>query len=239
MSGVGFSETRFEHLRKLVAVRDRRISTALLTSIGRLMDAAISGDLCDAARWLLNSRLIFLRKKNGSVPRPIRVGEVWCRVIAKRLVHDNRSKVQSLCPAARQFGVAVPGGTEGLIHFRTSIEQHISRSSPVLAMIDVDFQNAFPSVEWDSIRSVVGKQFPAVSGWARWCHASESQIILPSGARVQSDRGVEQGDPLGPVYCALVIAEVCTRVRERLLDRHIDFEDVWFFGLQSVDVSSG
>ena len=77
MSAAGPSGARPEHLRELVAVRDRRIANALLAAIDKFVKAAIGGELPDASRWLLNSRVVFLEKKNSTVPRPIRVGELW------------------------------------------------------------------------------------------------------------------------------------------------------------------
>ena len=39
-------------------------------------NTAIAGKLCDAARWILDSRLIYLRKKTGTGPRPSAWGGV-------------------------------------------------------------------------------------------------------------------------------------------------------------------
>ena len=129
---------------------------------------------------MLDSRLVFLRKKAGNAPRPVRVGELWRRVIAKRLLHANREKIQRVCIAARQFGVAVPGGAEGLIHFRT-LERRLAAGADATAVIDVDFQNAFPSLEWDSIREAVDEFLPEVGAWTAWCHAEPGRVVLPSG----------------------------------------------------------
>ena len=53
-------------------------------------------------------------------------------------------------------------------------------------------------------------------------------MYLPCGAFLKVDRGAEQGDPLGSVYCALVIADVLDLVRERLRERGIHAFDVWY-----------
>ena len=171
MSGAGPSGMRPEHLREMTAVRDRRISGSLLAAIDKFVDAAISGELCDAAKWILDSRLVFLRKKKGIVPRPIRVGELWRRVIAKRVIDANRKHIQKVCLDARQFGVAVPGGAEGLVHFRTLIENYFATGNDAKVIIDVDFKNAFPSLEWDSIRAAVQELLPDAACWTHWCHS--------------------------------------------------------------------
>ena len=39
---------------------------------------------------------------------------------------------------------------------------------------------------------------------------------LPSGEKLAVDRGAEQGDPLGSLYCGLVVVMVMEHTRKRL-----------------------
>ena len=149
-SGPGPSGARPEHLRELSACRDRRAASRLLRAIAVFSEEATSGRLCAEARWILESRLVFLRKKRGAAPRPIRVGELWRRVVAKKLIHAHRETIQERCLAARQFGVGVPAGTNALVHWRIVLEKLLEEGcgrfdGDPLAVIDVDLQNAFPS----------------------------------------------------------------------------------------------
>ena len=50
---------------------------------------------------------------------------------------------------------------------------------------------------------------------------------FPSGAKLCVDRGAEQGDPLGSVYYALVLADAPEIVRERLRAKGVDIFDFW------------
>ena len=45
----------------------------------------------------------------------------------------------------RQFGVAVPGGCDALIHFRRCLERSVAESEEALVILDLDLRNAFPS----------------------------------------------------------------------------------------------
>ena len=171
---------------------------------------------------------MFLRKKSGATPRPIRIGELWRRVIAKRVLHDNRSDIQQACLSARQFGVAVSGGAERLVHFRTLIERHFSFASEEIAIIDVDFKSAFPSLEWDSIREAIDELLPGIASWTHWSHLFFTRVVLPSGEELRCDRGAEQGDPLGPIYYAFVLSMMMRRTRAALEHREVSLFDAWF-----------
>ena len=41
------------------------------------------------------------------------------------------------------------------MHFRTLLEEQLAASDVPLAIIDVDFKNYFPLLEWESIRAAV------------------------------------------------------------------------------------
>ena len=118
---------------------------------------------------------------------------------------------------ARQFGVAVPGGCDVLVHLRRNLEAVVSGSEVPLVHLDLDLRNAFPSLEWEATRTAVDKHFPSLSNWTRWCHQAASRVLLPDGTWHHVDRGAEQGDPLGPVYCGAVLLDVAAAARQAVI----------------------
>jgi len=118
-----------------------------------VVDAAVNGSLPDAARWILDSRLVYLQKKKSLVPRPIRIGELLRRVLGKRLKTDIQSTVAKTFLEARQFGAGVPGGADILIAFRLLIESEFRVLDMPLAIIDVDLENF--SARWSGRLYVV------------------------------------------------------------------------------------
>ena len=56
-----------------------------------------------------------------------------------------------------------------------------------------------------------------LSNWTKWCQKNPSTIYLPTGGSVECDRGVEQGAPLGPVQCAVVISVIMEHIEEARL----------------------
>ena len=206
LSGAGPSGMRPEHLNEALLTRRRAVCSRLLRAVAALVKAGRAGQLPEATRWILQSRVVFLRKPGTATPRPIRVGEFWRRVIAKRLVHDSRLRLQRIVAQHRQCGVAMPGGADTLVHLRRCMEQAAGRGElPAAAVLDLDLRNAFPSLEWPAVRAAVRAHAPELEQWTAWCHGGPVDIQLPSGEWTACDRGAEQGDPLGPVYCALTL----------------------------------
>ena len=214
LSAPGPSGMRPEHLKEMLSIRQRGVANRLYRAIDALRQSGERGTLPNCAKWILASRLVFIKKKKGPAPRPIRVGEVWRRLIAKGLVHEQRSQIQAFTLKCRQMGVAMPGGAEALIHLRAVAEELLaSKGEQVVAVLDLDFRNAFPSLEWPSIRSSVAAHFPQLLPWTEWCQSEPAPVLLPSGQVIRIDRGAEQGDPLGSLYCAVVLADVVERAR--------------------------
>ena len=205
LSAPGPSGARPEHFKEALANPRRQVRSALSKSIDDVVNMAMRGDLPDVARWILDSRLVYLKKKASNTPRPVRIGEVFRRIIGKRLKNDLSSDVSKTFLEHRQFGVGVPGGVDILVAFRMTIESSLRRSGRAFAILDLDLENFFPNVEWSAIRENCARLFPKLSKWLQWKHRATSSINLPSGGRHSADRGAEQGDPLGGIEAAAAL----------------------------------
>ncbi len=233
-SAPGPSGRRPEHLQAMLTCRRRRSLNRLLRALHSMEKLALEGNLPDCWQWILGTRLVFIGKKNSTKPRPIRVGELWRRVIAKHALHRFQGRIRQHMIRARQFGVCVPGGTETLIHARSVLEECI-QSDPgngVWAVIDLDWANCYPSLEWDDIDDAMQDVLPEVAPWTRWCHQHAAPINLPSGGVHTARRGAEQGDPHGSLQCGLVLAkrsrEALASLRQHLRSEHPGIFDAWY-----------
>ena len=112
LSGSGPSGMRPEHLKDALSARSRGVASRLRSTVAEFFSVAAAGQLNHCVRWVLDSRLVFLKKKTGPAPRPVRIGEVWRRLVGKKLVHETRNEAQGLFLGVRQFGVAIPSGTD-------------------------------------------------------------------------------------------------------------------------------
>ena len=204
------------------------MSSRLLRAIAALVTHSQAGTLPASAHWLTESRLVYLRKPDSDTPRPIRVGEFWRRLVAKRLVCEHKAALQELLLRARQCGVAVAGGCDVLVHLRRCLEHVLAASDEAFVILDLDLRNAFPSLEWSAIRAAVSEHAPDLLPWTSWCHQSASRVLLPNGTWFECNRGAEQGDPLGPVYCALTLLGVASAARDAVVARGGWSWDAWF-----------
>ena len=83
-------------------------------------------------------------------------------------------------------------------------------------MFDLDLRIAFLRFERDSIQEATERDVPGLTSWLRWAFARPVRVVLPSGEWMEVDRGAEQGDPLGGMECAVVLAYVAAAARREV-----------------------
>jgi Reverse transcriptase (RNA-dependent DNA polymerase) len=149
--------------------------------------------------WLCGAPLTALAGPNGGV-RPIAVGEVIRRLVAKCLMARVRQPAQALL-APLQLGVSVKGGAEAIVHtVRRIITHYLGASvSPDWALLLVDFSNAFNLVRHDVFCQSTLEHFPALGPWVTWCYDSPSHLFYEGQIVCNLARGVQQGDRASPV----------------------------------------
>ena len=213
----GPSGLRPEHLSELLGVPRRRVANRLLKALGKLIDLIGKGRLSNDARWITRSRTIFIPKKSGKAPRPLKVGEVLRSSNAKRLLKQNMPKIRSTFIQKRQWGIAVPGGAEALIHWRGLVDEG-ARTGLVsgLVVADLDMENFFNSVEWKAIRASIDAHLPEIRDTVAWEQAEPGTTVLNDGTDILFDRGAEQGETLGPTKAAMPLGDARDRVETRL-----------------------
>ena len=91
-----------------------------------------------------------------------------------------------------------------------------------------------PPLSHKDHREAVGEYLPALLPLVQRCHKSGGIVHLPCSGSIDVDRGAEQGDPLGSIFCALVLGLAIKRVRETLIvetpsgELKLAFFDVWY-----------
>ena len=76
-----------------------------------------------------------------------------------------------------------------------------------LAVVKVDMRNAFNLVSRQALLDECAIHFPELLPWASWCYGTHPLLWHPLG-HLSSQSGVQQGDPLGPLFFSLVLRKI-------------------------------
>ena len=171
-------------------------------------------------RLWARSKVLPLEKKDGGI-RPIAIGESWLRLLSGYVARQEAPRLACSVFAPIQFGVGVPGGAESVIHSCQLFSQLALQSSPASARAiqQIDFRNAFNEISRRSILSQLEQHARPLIPLFRWAYGDATPLFLSSGELVGTcERGVRQGDPLGPLFFSLGLHPVLAQVAEEFPD---------------------
>ncbi|CAI5983511.1 unnamed protein product [Closterium sp. NIES-64] len=212
-SAAGPSGWVTEHLRDTFLTEPTCLSHLL-----EVFNQWVAGQVPERARpWLAASNLVRLSKPNGDV-RPVAIGEVLSRILARALCISLRPAMVSYFLPCNQLGAGTRVGAEILTHsFRSALATH-----PDWCALLIDVANAFNSfhrhVMFDGLQE---SPFSGMIPFLRVFYGTPSDLYLRAGPFVQileSARGSRQGDPLGPFLFAFTQQQVMEPVTREFKD---------------------
>jgi len=142
-------------------------------------------------------------EKGKTAVRPLACGDPIRRLVAKCFCVAGKEEI-SKAFAGRNYGVGCPGGVEVVAHFlRDCLNRH--KGSRV-GLLKIDFRNAFNMIDRTHFVKPSCEMFPAMSKWTEWCYGESTMLLYDHEHIIESAAGVQQGDPLGPLYfcCGLM-----------------------------------
>jgi hypothetical protein len=206
LTAPGPTGTRAEHAKELLSCHNRRMANRLCRAMAGVQRKIRDGDLIAEAGWIKSTRLVLLAKKGSATPRPVRVGEFLRGAVAKRLQRQAAPRLRRTLRSYHQWGVAMPGGCEALVHWRSTVEE-LADSGAIepLVAFDLDLKNMFGSIEWAEIRAAVDRDFQEAASWLRWQQSTVDEVDLPGGGSAYTNRGAGQGDVFGSTMSSLTL----------------------------------
>jgi hypothetical protein len=169
------------------------------------------------APWIAGAPLVPLIKKDNGV-RPIAIGELLRRVVSRAFcTHPQlRERMQKCFLEVNQLGVGVNGGAEAavqIVKLRIAAAGH----SESIVALKVDFKNAYNSISREKIQQGLLQYFPELTPWFNFCYGQGSFLSCQNEVMpFRCERGVQQGDPLGPFFFSLGMRRCCSMLREQL-----------------------
>lgn len=110
------------------------------------------------------------------------------------------------------------GGAEAAVHATRKFLQNLEDEHVLLKL---DFKNAFNSIHRDKVLEAVCDLAPTIYPLIHSSYSASSSLLW--GDRViQSQEGVQQGDPLGPLLFCLAIHRHCKQLRSPLCVMYMD-----------------
>ena len=217
----GLDGIRPLHLQQLTSQGTSEAGHHLLTSLTRLLNVIIRGKVPDFARnAIFGASLCALRKKDGGV-RPIAVGSAYRRLAGRILAHQAASRLSpELSPI--QLGVGVPHGCEAAVHAVREYITGLSESRDTsLVLVKVDIKNAFNSLRRDVLLRRVRERCPELLPIVSHSYSAPTPLSFGDTV-ITSARGVQQGDPIGPLAFALAIDPIVRAVNSPLNIWYLD-----------------
>ena len=219
----GYDGIRPQHLMNMYHGQTEidRIRSPILRNNTSMVNLLLAGKAHPKLAPLIASApLIAIAKPKGGI-RPIAIGEIWRRLAAKCVVVQAKQlALQYLAPL--QVGVGVKGGSDATVHtFRRLYQDNKSRND--VAILKLDFANAFNSVSRAPMLQAVADHIPDLLPWVSFCYSS-APMLFAGDKILFSETGVQQGDPLGPFLFALTIHPLIKKIAEKFPD----ITQIWF-----------
>ena len=102
------------------------------------------------------------------------------------------------------MGFGISGGAEAAVH---AGRVYLNNLSSQKAIVKVDFENAFNSIRRDKVLLAVSKFIPDLLPFAHSAY-STSSILWWDDVQIDSSKGIQQGDPIGPLLFCLTIHDL-------------------------------
>ncbi|KAD3640116.1 hypothetical protein E3N88_29339 [Mikania micrantha] len=125
---------------------------------------------------------------------------IWRRLVSKAAMRGVGKEMAKYL-GDFQFGVGVPSGAEAVLHSANRFLNEF-HSDGFLAMLTVDFTNAFNLVSRTALLHEVRTRCPSSSLWVDFLYGQPARLYV-GNTHMWSTTGVQQGDPLGPLLFAL------------------------------------
>ena len=190
----------------------RAESFHFLTTLTRAVNVLASGEApLFLQPFLAGGVSIALAKPTKGV-RPLCCGDPLRRLVAKCFCIGGKGEISQKFEG-KNFGVGCPGGVEAVAHSLRDV-LHEQKHFSDLALLKIDFKNAFNMLDRETFVRAASSMFPGLERWSWWCYSQPPLLIYDHAREFTSECGVQQGDPLGPLYFCCGLQSLIDQIAE-------------------------
>ena len=188
-------------------------------NVFKLVNALAAGKLpAPVAPFFCGARLHAARKKDDGL-RPIAVGNLLCRLVAKCFATALADKAAAVLKP-HQLGVGVRAGCEAVTH---AVREAID-NDPSSFVLQCDLVNAFNLVDRSHMLEAVAEHFPECLSWATTCY-SQNSFLQFGNTTILSQTGLRQGCPLASTFFAVTLQPVVESIQRQVPSLRVN---AWF-----------
>jgi len=187
----------------------RANSVYFVSTLRRAVNELASGDAPLFLQPFLAGGVSIALQKNATAVRPLCCGDPIRRLVAKCFCLGGKDEIAAAFEG-KNFGVGCKGGVEVVAHSLRSVL--IERKHSDLALLKIDFKNAFNLMDRNAFVKASAEMFPGLERRTRWCYTQSPLLIYDHSSIFESRCGVQQGDPLGPLYFCCGLQAIVDRI---------------------------
>ena len=207
-SSGGITRLRPQHLKETLRLDAGDQRERLVKLLTALTNALLSNSVPDFVRPVLfGANITALKKKSGGI-RPIAVGDVFRRIACKCAMRRVEPTLSALLMPS-QLGCGVRAGIDAAIH---STREKLFSSTDCKLFLKIDFQNAFNTIRRDHVAECLYKFAPELLSIYTASYSQPSFLTFGDSI-LQSDEGLQQGDPLAPAFFCLGLHDIISSLR--------------------------
>ena len=179
-------------VRRMVTCKSFKTSSVKLTDALALLTRKLCTQYVDpvSIEGLVACRLITLDKGNGSV-RPIGVGEVFRRIIAKCVIQITKPDILD-ATGSLQVGAGQKSGSEAAVHAMNSLFS----ADETDAVLLIDATNAFNTLNRAAVLHNISVLCSTIATFVINTYRLPVRLFVTGGQELKSSEGTTQGDPL-------------------------------------------
>jgi hypothetical protein len=96
--------------------------------------------------------------------------------------------------------------------FESKCEKIKEEKALNMGLLKIDFKNAFNLMDRNAFVEASSRMFPGLERWTRWCYTQAPLLIYDHSSVFESCCGVQQGDPLGPLYFCCGLQSIINKI---------------------------